>query len=1001
MTSWFVQGSGGSDNNGGTSWAVRSTDTDGVTAGTNTLTSVAAKFVAGDVGHGIFIGGVNQWRIITVFNSATSIDFSGATIAVGAGRTWTIGGRFATVSKAAGIAGLAAGDYIYVAPGTYRETLTIATSGGNAYSTGTVSLTNGSAIVTGSGTAWLTNAFALSGYFINSLLAFGSDGVSDGTTTFTSAAGNFQASMVGKVLQLSTKSAYTITAVGGPTSITLDGSPSAGTGLTYSVMSGVGANRIQSVDSDTQITLENVWDGPTVTGVAYLTYKGITWIGDYLGTNTDGIGGVVRITGSDNDQTATRANAIVVSAKQYQWFDGFVCDTTTSATISISGTGSTDVTLAKCYVVGPAANAAAITIGGAGAARHTVRRCNVIAISRAGSTAPITFTHSASVDNSGCVVESCILENAGFAGVAVLRIGGITVNNTNMMFNAVGARINTALTVGQAVVVVNSLVFGNGIGFQATVTGELIENYNSVFGNGTARTNVGTGAQSNSYPPLFDPRWFFQLCFAGAGPNNQKQVISPFDLASYSQLISVAGLYPTTTDMRGTAIINSVREWGALEYDVTLKIQGDTVGTTGVGESESVGDVGDYAVGSVVYFDFTTMSPTTGIPVALVGATVKVYKNDSATPSTAGVVLTGSVNGLLGLNSVKIDTAADGTFYATGSDFTVVITAGTINNASAAGRVIGKFSLANRSALRPTTAGRTLVVDAAGLADANTVKVGPTGAGTAQTAGDIIGDTNDIQARLPAALVSGRMDSSVGAYASGLAPLQPTVAGRTLDVTATGAAGIDWGNVENQTTAVSLANSDIGFVQQVSGGVGGDIQGSVFGQIGGDVAGRVLGLSVSPFQGIGVEVDIPAIADAVWDEILAGHLGAGSTGEALNDAATGAAVDPLASPVPAAYAAGTAGFVIGTNLDTTVSSRLATAGYTAPPSAAVVAAAVEALMADGFTWGESMRLFGAALAGKVSGAPGSPVFRSMDDAANRIAATADASGNRTAVTLTP
>ena len=39
--------------------------------------------------------------------------------------------------------------------------------------------------------------------------------------------------------------------------------------------------------------------------------------------------------------------------------------------------------------------------------------------------------------------------------------------------------------------------------------------------------------------------------------------------------------------------------------------------------------------------------------------------------------------------------------------------------------------------LVPATAGRTLVVDAAGLADANTVKLGPTGAGTAQTARDI------------------------------------------------------------------------------------------------------------------------------------------------------------------------------------------------------------------------------------------------------------------------
>lgn len=37
----------------------------------------------------------------------------------------------------------------------------------------------------------------------------------------------------------------------------------------------------------------------------------------------------------------------------------------------------------------------------------------------------------------------------------------------------------------------------------------------------------------------------------------------------------------------------------------------------------------------------------------------------------------------------------------------------------------------------------------------------------------------------------------------------PTVAGRSLDVTAGGAAGIDWANVENQGTAVDLAATDI------------------------------------------------------------------------------------------------------------------------------------------------------------------------------------------------
>ena len=68
--------------------------------------------------------------------------------------------------------------------------------------------------------------------------------------------------------------------------------------------------------------------------------------------------------------------------------------------------------------------------------------------------------------------------------------------------------------------------------------------------------------------------------------------------------------------------------------------------------------------------------------------------------------------------------------------------------------------------------------------------------------------------------------------------------------------------------------------------------------------------------------DIPtagAVADAVWDEAIAGHAGAGSTGEAL--AAAGAAGDPWITALPGAYSAGQAGYIVGTALDATISSR--------------------------------------------------------------------------------
>lgn len=52
-----------------------------------------------------------------------------------------------------------------------------------------------------------------------------------------------------------------------------------------------------------------------------------------------------------------------------------------------------------------------------------------------------------------------------------------------------------------------------------------------------------------------------------------------------------------------------------------------------------------------------------------------------------------------------------------------------------------------------------------------------------------------------------------------------------------------------------------------------------------------------------------AVADAVWDEAIAGHAGAGSTGAAL--AAAQSAGDPWSTALPGAYAAGTAGYMVG------------------------------------------------------------------------------------------
>lgn len=76
------------------------------------------------------------------------------------------------------------------------------------------------------------------------------------------------------------------------------------------------------------------------------------------------------------------------------------------------------------------------------------------------------------------------------------------------------------------------------------------------------------------------------------------------------------------------------------------------------------------------------------------------------------------------------------------------------------------------------------------------------------------------------------------------------------------------------------------------------------------------------------------------------------------------------------------------------------------PLVGFAVAAIERTQVDGYELWELLAIVAAAAAGKTSGfmkaqaaAPG--VFRSVDDAADRISATTDANANRTAVVITP
>lgn len=108
--------------------------------------------------------------------------------------------------------------------------------------------------------------------------------------------------------------------------------------------------------------------------------------------------------------------------------------------------------------------------------------------------------------------------------------------------------------------------------------------------------------------------------------------------------------------------------------------------------------LGDFDPGAIIDKKFTTTRGDTGAPATLAGTpAIKVYKNNSTTESTSGVTLSVDFDSVTGLNNLRVDTSSDGTFYAAGSNFQAVITAGTVNSVSVVGYVVLEFSIQNRS----------------------------------------------------------------------------------------------------------------------------------------------------------------------------------------------------------------------------------------------------------------------------------------------------------------
>ena len=291
----------------------------------------------------------------------------------------------------------------------------------------------------------------------------------------------------------------------------------------------------------------------------------ISYIGDYDGSHTDGVGGVVRITGSDNDLASAR-NRCILANKDYRTFIGFTLDSNDPnyGLIYTADYDNIGLTVERCALY---SQSHCIKNANRTFSNLTVRNCYFSGFSGGISEGGTT------IDNANTLIENCIFTQ--FAGnghtAIVINSGGAVIRNCTFTGVNKGVSVGT-LNAGQFITVNNctfNCVFNAALNSPAL--GYIVEDYNNFSSVQIARSNVNVGAHSLTYYSYFDTRWFHEMVNGGS-------MLTPFDLASYSQLINVAGTSPTAKDIRGTAKIGAEREWGAFEYDSTLDIEAGSGG---------------------------------------------------------------------------------------------------------------------------------------------------------------------------------------------------------------------------------------------------------------------------------------------------------------------------------------------------------------------------------------------------------------------------------------
>jgi len=296
----------------------------------------------------------------------------------------------------------------------------------------------------------------------------------------------------------------------------------------------------------------------------------ITYIGDTMG-EIWGVGGIVRVTGSDNDLALVRANCIVDgAARNYRTFQGLWLSDTTSD-LALNQNSGTNWIFRDCAFSGAGRHGAWMINTAVADTASLFERCAFLGGFAGGNA--IFFSNSDAL-NSTNIVRNCIISGyTNQVGISSSRVGGITIQNCTIIGVYRGI-LSGNLAVGYTPIsVTNSIVTQCAVGLQAGVLGEIVGDFNDVYQNGTDRSNVAVGGNSQAYPVLLE----MPLLYDG--------LKLPRDFGALSEWSQVARITDSgagpADDIYGITrpVTNGKRSWGAFQFkpaqrDVTTTFGG-------------------------------------------------------------------------------------------------------------------------------------------------------------------------------------------------------------------------------------------------------------------------------------------------------------------------------------------------------------------------------------------------------------------------------------------